>query len=112
MIPLTCIILLVFILAEVFKQIFLALLLRHSDQHLSVSNATVFQITLESIKGRGIITFFIFDQLERRDRTLTLSDADIQAVTRESEQQFPTLRQVLTIQVDGVCLKEATHHQR
>ena len=51
-----CVVLAVFIFAEVLKQIFLALFFGYSNQHFSVSFMTVFQITLISIKDKGTLS--------------------------------------------------------
>ena len=56
-----CVVLAVFIFAEVLKQIFLALFFGYSNQHFSVSFMTVFQITLISIKGCGLFVFAFLD---------------------------------------------------
>ena len=72
---------------------------------------TIFQITLISIKGNVLLAVALLDQLECRDIAMALSDFDIQAVRRESEQQLPALGQILAIQINGMRLKDATRHE-
>ena len=88
----------VFILAEVFEQIFLVLDLGDADEHFPVSDLTVLQETLVGIEGGRLLALLVLHQFEGRDIALALCDVNIQAVTREPEQQLPTLGQVLPAQ--------------
>ena len=92
----------VLVLAEILEQVFLAPDPRDFDQHLPVGGTTVVHVTLVGIERGGLLAVLVLDQLERRDIALALSDVDVQTVGREPEQQFSTLRHILTVQLKGV----------
>lgn len=111
MIPLVRVILTVLVLAEVLQQILFALQPRHLDKHLAVSLAAVLQITLKGVKRRRLLCVALLHHLKRRHVAMALCDVHIQAVVRESEQQFSTLGKEIPVQINGVSLHEAPHHQ-
>lgn len=92
----------VFVLAEVLEQEFLGLQAGDADEYLTVGGAVVDEIALVGIVGNGLLAVLVLDELEGRDIAMALGNVDIEAVVRETEQQFATLRDVLSIEFDGM----------
>ena len=78
-----CIVVTVFVFAEVFKQIFVALLFGDSYQHFAICLKSIFQVGFVGIKGGDFLGVFVFDQLERRHFVVVLGDVNIEAVVSE-----------------------------
>ena len=92
----------VFIFTEVLENILIILFLGDFDQHFAIGDTIVLHITLVGIIACRRFVFLVLHQLESRDIALALGDIDIEAITRETEQQFTTLGQILPFQFDCV----------